>query len=96
MPHELELLVAERESSRHAFIQARLARDSAARFLDAVVDDQAALRTAWDALAVKQEEMDRACDHLATGSSALIAYLMDDRKRRGKVRSSNPTPSGEN
>jgi hypothetical protein len=96
MPHELELLVAERESSRHAFIQARLARDSAARYLDAVVDDLSAIRTAWDALAAKQEEMDRACDHLATAGSALIAYLMEDRKRRGKVRSSNPTASDEN
>jgi len=96
MPHELEPLVAERESARFAFIQARLARDSASRYLDAVVDDHAVLRAAWDALAAKQEAMDRACDHFATASSAVIAYLMDDRKRRGKVRTSNPTASDEN
>jgi hypothetical protein len=96
MPHELELLVVERESARHTFIQARLARDSAARYLDAVLDDLPAIRAAWDALAAKQEEMDSACDHLATASSAVIAYLIEDRKRRGKVRTSNPTASDEN
>jgi hypothetical protein len=95
MPHELELLVAERENARFAFIQARLARDSASRYLDAVIDDFTAIRAAWDALAVRQEEMDRACDHLATASSAVIAYLMEDGKRRGRVRTSNPTASDE-
>ncbi len=85
MPHELELLVAERESARYAFIQARLARDSASRYLDAVLDDFAAMRAAWDVLAAKQEEMDRACDHLATTSSAVTANLMEHRKRSGKT-----------
>jgi hypothetical protein len=84
MTHELELLVAERESARFAFIQARLARDSASRYLDAVLDDLAAMRAAWDVLAATQAEMDSACDHLATTGSAVIAFLMEDRTRRGK------------
>jgi len=95
MPHELEKLIAERESARFTFIQARLARDSAARYLDAVVGDPTPLRAAWDVLAAKQEEMDRACGHLATASSAVIAYLMEDRKRRGKGQGA-PTNSSEN
>jgi hypothetical protein len=95
MRHELELLLAERESARFAFIQARMARDTAARYLDAVLDDHAAMCTAWDTLAMKREEMDRACDHLATASSAVIAFLMGHWKRGGDGQGA-PTTSSEN
>jgi hypothetical protein len=80
--HELERLVAERESARFKFIQARLARDSAARYLDAVVDDPDATRAAWDAFTVKQEQMDRGGDQLNAASAAVIAYLIEDGDRR--------------
>lgn len=86
MPHELEKVVAERESARYTFIQARLARDSAARYLDAVVDDPTATRAAWDAFTVKQEEMDRAGDQLSAASAAVIAHLIEAGKRRGNGR----------
>ena len=95
MPHELEKLIAERESARFTFIQARLARDSASRYLDAVLDDFAAMRAAWDVLAATQEAMDHACSHLTIASSAVIAYLVEDRKRRGKGQGA-PTNSSEN
>jgi hypothetical protein len=76
MLHELVLLVAERESARYAFIQARLARDSASRYLDAVLDDHAAIRPAWDALSMKQEHMDGAGDRLNAANAAVISHLM--------------------
>jgi hypothetical protein len=95
MPHELDVLVAERESARSALIQARIARDSASRYLDAVLDDLAAMRAAWDVFTATQEAMDRACSHLTIASSAVIAYLMEDRKRRGKGQGA-PTNSSEN
>jgi hypothetical protein len=93
MPNELEILTAERESARFTFIQARLARDSASRYLDAVLDDFGAMRAAWNVLAAKQEEMDRACDYLATAGSAVISWLMEDKKRRGKDHGALTTPS---
>lgn len=93
MPHELEELVAERENARFTFVQARSARDSAARYLDAVVDDPTATRTAWDAFTVKQEEMDRAGDRLNAASATVISHLLEDRKHRGKERGAARTSS---
>ncbi len=91
MPHKLEKLIAERESARFIFIQARLARDSAARYLDAVVDDPTPLRAAWDAFTVKQEEMDLAGDRLNAASAAVIAHLVEDGKHHRNGRGATKT-----
>ena len=89
MPPELKLLASDRERARSTYIQARMARDSAARYLDAVVDDLAATRAAWDSFTERQEQMDRAGDRLAAASSALIAYLMDNARFGVPVRTTS-------